>query len=460
MSLKVIEFNDSAVSVSDENGLLISSPGFALVGDHGLEVGEVAEQQARLKPTSSFNKFWHQLSLDPLSHSTGNIRHFADLAYAHLLHVSEKASLDGDVVLAVPGNFTGQQLSILLGLIRQCPFNTVGVVDAALANAIASAGDSPVIYADIQLHQALLTRFSVSDGKLIRDSVIQIPEVGLQNFMDLIMNIATNLFIKQCRFNPQHNAVSEQQLYNDIPILLERHKENKSSLLMEIKTPSTIHQAKLPWENLTSRLGEFYQRINHQVSALGQGDNCQVLLSSKLASLPDFLALSPLASTAQVIAPATPGITCNELQQHLVSSQEGFHLVTRLPISNNGAAAIRPASDSATATDATRATQPPTHVLYESLALPLGTVSIRNQSTGSTPQVNGSGILLSLGGLPEDLGKIMSSNGGIVLECGEAGALVNGEKVSGRYPLQLGDRVRFNNEGSEICLIRVRNGLQ
>ena len=230
MSLKVIELNDSAIRVGDAGGLLASSPGFALIGNKGLTLGDAAEKQAHLHPTQSVNKFWQQLSLEPLAHSMGEVRHFADLAYGHLLHLAELTPLESDVILAVPGNFTAHQLSIILGLTRQCPFNTVGVVDAALAAVIGKAREAVVIHADVQLHQVLLTRFVQQGDLLQRDSVIQIPGVGAQNFADQIMQLATNQFIQQCRFNPQHNAESEQLLYNELPQVLQQSREQASSV--------------------------------------------------------------------------------------------------------------------------------------------------------------------------------------------------------------------------------------
>ena len=154
MSLKVIELNDRAIKVGDSSGIIVESPGFALAVGNGLELGEAAEQQARLQPTNSYNKYWHELSMEPLAHAN-NIRHYADIAYAQLLHLAELGEIDGDAIFAVPGNFTRQQLAILLGLAKQCPFNTVGVVDSALTAAIATAAQShSVIFADIQLWRA------------------------------------------------------------------------------------------------------------------------------------------------------------------------------------------------------------------------------------------------------------------------------------------------------------------
>ena len=58
MSLKVIELNDYAIKVGDETGIIVQSPGFALASGKELELGESAEQQARLQPTNSYNKYW------------------------------------------------------------------------------------------------------------------------------------------------------------------------------------------------------------------------------------------------------------------------------------------------------------------------------------------------------------------------------------------------------------------
>ena len=61
MSLKVIELNDSAVRVGDEQGLIATSPGFALAVGKLLELGDEAKRQARLHPTSSYNKLINKL---------------------------------------------------------------------------------------------------------------------------------------------------------------------------------------------------------------------------------------------------------------------------------------------------------------------------------------------------------------------------------------------------------------
>lgn len=456
MSVKVIELNDSAVSVSDETGLLMQSPGFAVVGENGLEVGRIAEQQARLRPTSSFNKFWHQLSLEPLGYSAGNVRHFADLAYAHLLHVAEEAGLDGDVIFAVPGNFTSQQLAILLGLARQCPFSPVGVVDAALASAMKLVEKPNVVFADIQLHQALLTRFSIIDGHLQRESVVQIPEAGLQSFVNLVMQLATGLFVQQCRFNPQHNAESEQQLYNALPEWLGQFGENRSSLLMEIKTANAVHQAKVPWETLIQKLGDFYNKIYQQISAVTQDSETQIVVSSGLANLPSFVSSLPVSTAPQIAVPDVLGKTCIELEKFIGSDDDGFKFVTRLPLVGD----MEVSRTSALESEETGEPGSATHVLYDSYALPLGKVTISNAGRqGHAGKSNGKTIQLAIDGLPDYLGQIEKEGDQISIVCGEAGALLNGEKITGKRQLELGDLLQFADNSEAIRLIRVRDGI-
>ena len=138
MSVKVIKINDSNITVGNEKGILFQSPGFALVTEDKLEVGDFAEKHSRIQPTNSFNKFWHELNLDPISFGP-KVRHHADLAFAQLTHIADHADIDEDVIFSVPGNFTKEQLSILLGLARQTQFTPIGFVNSALVASITSA---------------------------------------------------------------------------------------------------------------------------------------------------------------------------------------------------------------------------------------------------------------------------------------------------------------------------------
>lgn len=450
MSVKVIEFNDTACKVGDASGILLRSPGFALALDKTLQLGELAEQQARLQPTNSYNKFWHELSLDPLSRGDG-VRHHADLAYAHLLHLAEQAGIDGEVIFAVPGNFTRQQLAILLGLAKQCPFTPIGVVDSALAATLSAAQQQTLIYVDLQLHQVLLTKLRVSDGQLKTESVIQVPGVGSQNFMEVMMQFATTAFIQQSRFNPQHNAEIEQQLYNALPHWWLQNGLSESSLVLELRAQNMVHTAKIPRESLVAVLSGHYQRINQQIAALASDGDTQVLVSAAIAALPGCAGLLGASRDLTTVATDSVNRSCLQHYEHIVGDGEGLHLVNALPVSGVGAPApgLQPA--------AADAAEQPTHILFQHRAHVLGALRIENNMAINGKAPTAHTIQTAFPGLPQQLGAISVNPEGVFLDSGRQEFFLNKVRVSGRHQLHLGDCIQFTPDSEALALIRVNH---
>lgn len=448
MALNVIELNDRGIKVGDESGIIVQSPGFALVVDDKLEVGETAEQQARLQPTNSFNKYWHDLNLEPISHGN-KFRHYADLAYAQLVHLAEVWEINNDVIFAVPGNFSRQQLAILLGLAQQSPFTTVGVVDSALAAAVTAAQSEHIVFADIQLHQVVLTKLAIVNDHLITEGVVQIPGVGNQNFMNLMMQIATDIFIQQCRFNPQHNAESEQQLYNELPKWLLQDVKEKT-LQLELKSASAMHTAKLPRATLISSLNEYYKKINEQISAITLDNNTQLLLSKTLSELPGFQASLNQNCSVAIVEDHLVNAACYQYRDIINSSDEGIHLVTKFPVESLG--------PKETESDTPEATDNPTHALFLNRAISISSIEIKNnvQLNGSVADVKV--IVMNIENLPESLGRIDKRSNGVYLNSGEQEVFLNDKLVTGEQLLALGDRICFASDGEEISLIKVANG--
>ena len=431
MSLKVIELNDNALRVGGDTGILVESPGFALIAaNKQMELGDAAKQQARIHPTSSFNRYWHELSLDPVTHANG-IRHHADIAYAHLQHLAAEGGVDGEAIFAVPGNFTRAQLAILLGLVTHSPFKVVGMVDSALAAAASAEHSGSLIYAEMQLHQVVLTEIVASENSLTRGSVIQVPGVGSQNFMDLMMQLATDLFIQQCRFNPQHDATSEQQLYNALPTWLRQNDGDQTSLLLELNSKTTAHTAKMPRESLINNLSRHYKSIVQQLAELNVSGECKLLMSPEFAALPGFQSYLGENIGLQVLPAEAISRSVLQFRDGIIKGEEHIQLITTLPRATASSRVAKP-----TATPASKAKlEQATHLLIGSTAVPLGTIN-----------------------LPEQLGRIEKHENGVYLDSGEQGFLLNQNRVSGKHEINLGDLIQ-SREGSEaIQLIQVRNG--
>jgi hypothetical protein len=423
MSLKVIELNDNVLRVGDDSGILVESPGFALVLDKQMQLGDVAKNQARIHPTSSYNKYLHELSLDPISHAIG-IRHFADIAYAHLLHLAEEGGVDAEVIFAVPGNFTRAQLAILLGLAKQSPFQAVGMVDSAIAAAHAVTHTGPVIYAEMQLHQVVLTKIVAGQDSHQRESVIQVPGVGSQNFMDRMMQLATGLFIEQCRFNPQHDAESEQKLYNALPLWLKQDGKDQNSLLLELKVNTAVHTAKMPRESLINYLSRDYKSIAQQVAELAEGGDSKLLLSPDFADLPGLRSFLGESIELEVLPVGAISRAVILNRDSIVNGDDQIELTTSLPragslSSQSGRIAAEPEQQRAT------------HVLVGSTAIPLGSIN-----------------------LPA-LGRIEKHEDGFYLDSGKQEFLLNQHKVAGKQALGLGDLIQSSEDSESIRLIQV-----
>ncbi len=320
MAPQILELNDHGITLGDAEGIRLISPGFALARDKSLVVGAQAQAQSRLNPNDSHSRYWQELSLDPLPSGRlpgDRYRHLADLAHAHLNSLAaESESYAGEVILSVPGSFSRQQLGILLGIAKQTPLTVAGLVDSAL---IAAAGAQTLqasehtIVVQQQLHQILFTQVSCHQGVLKVDSSVTLPSSGSQNVIDSLMQLSTELFIDQCRFNPQHDAATEQLLYNALPAWLAADVSS-GSLLLELTADGAVHNAKLPFESLVVALAPIRQRVNEQLSAMvsrvANSKNVQIVLCSTLSELPG------LKTQLARVAP----VTSSNAEQHLASS--------------------------------------------------------------------------------------------------------------------------------------------
>lgn len=443
MTLRVIELNDRALTVGDETGIALRSPGFALEEKGALLLGEEAERQARLKPTNTHNKYWQQLSLDPLS-GDSRFRHAADIAHAHLNHLAEQSQDEAEVIFAVPASFSREQLSVLLGIAQHSRLTPVGLVDSALVACLESAAASTVIHADIQLHQVLLTRLRRTGNRLETDAVVQVPGVGSQNLMDLMMQIATEQFIQQSRFNPQHNADSEQQLYNALPGWLSQEAAD-ANLRLELSSGGTNYSAKMPRAELIRSLSLPYENIARQIVALAESAETQLLLSPALAGLPGLLDAMPPSPGREVLD--ADSVLRNALQARklIAGAAGGLRLVSALPLAR-GERPVRPAP----------AAPQPTHLLHGHRALPLRGLTISNGSA-LNGEPGADGLVLNIDGLPDRLAAFRQESDGVYVDSGSLEIYLNEQKQSGRLKLQLGDSIQFTAGGEPLDLIQVQH---
>ena len=343
MSVCVLEFNDTALALGNEKGLRASSPGYANLGREPVLLGAAAQARARIDPRQTLNQFWMRLGTEPLHHARAQVRHHADLAYLQLLQLHEEAGKPEELIFAVPGSFSREQLAILLGIAQRCPFRAVGLIDAALAAASTSPIADSALHLDLQLHQCVLTQLMRDGDSLQRVGVRVLQGTGLLQMQERWARHVAAQFIQQTRFDPLHAAATEQQLYDQMPQWLDTLSE-QSDVSAGLLNGGNSYHAKLRSADMLDAVRPLYLQLSEALA----GDFDTLLLSPRIARLPRIGQFIGAAS-----ALATDAVThaCLLNAAIIRSDDQALRFVTRLPApgSRVSAEASRPKAPASSA---------------------------------------------------------------------------------------------------------------
>lgn len=411
----LIELQDQNIRISTPEGLLLESPGFANTFSKQPVYGEEALKQTRLHPQENFNQFWSQLSLDPLVNKNRYFRHQADLAYGHLNTLLTELKLQGEAVFAVPSHYSGNQLATLLGLVKHCPIEPVGLVDLSLLALAELQEHQHAVFMDIQLHQTVLTRAVREQGEIVREKVVSVPGAGLLALQDAWANTITDAFIRQSRFDPLHHADTEQYLYNELNQWLKR-VSSQQEIQIEINNKGMVHQASLTLKSFQQRAQNIYRRILQELATMST-DNSPVYARAGNTSLPGIdLALPQLSAVPE----DSMSRHAYHHLEHIKSSGDALRLIARLPLPEPKA------GDRSNAASAGR----PSHFLFQHKAYAL-------------PNINPQGLKL-----PTPITVSLQEQGYCLHNNPDLDLQLNGTPVTETAVLKLGDRLTVNNNAT------------
>ncbi len=282
MSLTIIDLNDTNIRVGKDAQILLNSPGYAVIKDDKIAFGAHAAKLNRIYPRNTHNDYWYRFSQDAIQSTSNQIRHNADLAYMQLAEIYEQTGESSKWLIAVPASFNQEQLALLLGLLKAANYEDVQLIDSALLASVNSLNKGEQLHLDIQLHQSVLTSMETDDKHRVITSNV-LPEVGLLDIYEQCAKFISNEFINQSRFDPHHNAESEQLLFENIPICLSKlttSSMSKLDLEYQGNSYSTNITREAVMEILSPIYDSFYKRI--------EGSK-QLLLSHRFRMLPGFL---------------------------------------------------------------------------------------------------------------------------------------------------------------------------
>jgi len=463
MATVAVEINDAGLQLSrlDAAGVPVvvgeESPGFALLNEGRVLVGTAAARRYRLAPLHAQNRFWHALSLDALPWSARGVATAADLAHAHLASVLEAQVRDEvhELLIAAPPGYRREQLGLLVGIANECGVVVRGLVDAGLA-AVSTVAPSPcMLHLDLQLHLACATLLETSraDGTLRRTRYELLAGAGQLAFRQALAAAVATTFVRETRFDPLHQAVTEQSLHDLLPTWMQALADTEDAAA-EIEFGGRTHRIGLA----RAQVVEAVEALTAEVLRLVQqarppGALVHLCFSPRIAAIPGLVArLSGLRDCVMVeLAPGAAAIGTLQSAAAIVRPADAITLVHRLPLA--GTAVVDDPSVAAAAH--VPAESIPTHVLFNGRAWPIST----------TPLTLGWSVGAGARALPIPAGIAGVSRSHCTLECRDGqsvvsdhstyGTFVNDERVGGRVVLKVGDILRLGAPGVPLQLIRV-----
>jgi hypothetical protein len=456
-----LELNDAALILAREAPggveLVADEPGFVLLDGDELRTGLEAQRRARLKPLYVQNRYWCELGVDPLARPLGAARTPADLAFAQLDRLLEPFRESEGLLLAVPAGYSREQLGLLLGIAQETGVPVRGLVDAALAACTLEPVPARVLHLDLELHRATLAVLEHGGGEQapLRRARFEIqPGHGWLGLAQSWIELVAETFVRKTRFDPLHQAATEQRLADDLPQWLMR-LETEESIAIELEFGETVHRIDVAREQFIAAAERHYAALLRLVQDVRPaGHAIELRLGERVARLPGlterFDALRECAVTALPRGAAAVG---SLRQAELIARPaDAVALVYRLPMPGVESAP-RVAIDAPGTT--TPAERRPTHVLYGARAWP---VTDRPLTVGWAVEQDARGLTLPPGlpGVSRRHCTLTRTSGAVVLEdLSTFGSWINEERVSGRAVVEVGDRIRLGAPGATLEMIQL-----
>lgn len=353
----LLDINDCNLQLWAGQGR-VQSPGYALLESGEYRFGNEARGSARLRPRDINNRFWWQLSTEPLQPALGPARHTADLVHAHLLQIHDTSEGPEELLLACSGSMQREQLSLLLGIVQQCPFKAVALLNRSALLASHHSGEDGLFHLELQLHQGLLTELTQHDNTMSVTRTVALPGCGLLQLQERLVESAANAFIRQTRFDPRRKAATEQNLYDVLPAVLQTLAAQPEANIEVNGYRARVSAAEMA--------GAGQHLFTAAAQAMGNNRQTDPILVDPLVSL--LPGLRDSFPRVQVAAEDALWLAAQQQADHLINRDGPLAFVSAVPCLTRAASttAITPPPQSVASPDAQ-----PTHLLQGARAMPL-----------------------------------------------------------------------------------------
>ena len=451
LSLELIDAGLTLAQQRDDDASVLSiAPGVAVLDENATLTGDAAAPRLRLQPLLAQTNFWRGLSIEPLVRPSRLVRTTADAAFAQANALLESHKSDDEgVLLAVPAGYTREQLGLLLGVINETGVNVAGVVDAALAACSLEAAPARVLHLDLELHQALLTALDYAGNGLKRNRYEIAPRRGVLALQQAWMQMIAEAFVRNTRFDPLHDAASEQRLLNQLPHWLEQLADNETlTLSMQFgDRPLEIELTRAQF--IAAAEAHYAELVKLVQDARVAGLPIELRVSQRVAALPGlmqrFAALRDC--TVQALPQGAAALGALMHQGAIRRSPDSLALVYQLPVA-------RAEGNAVAEYESTPPQLRPTHVLFQGRAWRISDAPL---AIGWSPPPGRSLVLPTAApGVSRSHCTLVRRNGSVLVEDRSTyGSYINEERVVGQSVLTVGDRLRLGAPGVTLEMIQL-----
>jgi len=470
MTVFAIELNDRAVSLARAGDVLTSAPSAVFNGSTGAPAGANAWRELRSQPMATSSRH-----LGAVLTQRGLSARAEALVTAELkARIAEQPVGDGERVwIATPARAEAAGLEALLGIARRLSLPIDGFVDASAVVVAALEPERNAIVLELGLHHAAATAIDCESARARRRRSVLTERGGFIELYQVWLDLISTTMVKRTRFDPLHDAATEQQLFDAMPSLTQELAAKGSATASVTKGKERFEVA-LTRDQFAQAAEPIYRAIAallHQLRPAGAP--VAIVAPSPVAELPGMREqLEQFVGCEWVTIPdgfAAAATSLLDLPEP-VTGESSVRLLRRLPLQSQAVlqhgVARKPLGERRSGGP------PPSHALLDGRAYSLSAESLvvgrapESQSVPSAAMAPGTNpIPVSSRSitLPEGLAGVSrrhctfvhDGDELVLLDHSTFGTFVNGERVQERVRVHAGDRVRLGEPGVELALIAV-----
>src|SRR6266850_5043686 len=218
MTVFAVELNDRAVSLARGGHVLTSAPSTVFNGNGatGSPAGVNAWRELRSQPMATSSRHLGAVLTQRSSSARAEMLVAAELQ----ARLAEQPIRDSERIwVATPAQAETKGLEALLGIARGLRLPIDGFIDCAAVTTAALGSDRNTIVLELGLHDAAATAVDCEGSQARRRRSVLTEIGGFIELYQVWLDLISTTMVKRTRFDPLHDAATEQQLFDAMPSL-------------------------------------------------------------------------------------------------------------------------------------------------------------------------------------------------------------------------------------------------